>query len=155
MQIPAPVISKLSQATNILIIMSGASPDSLAASLALAGFLKKIEKPTELLSVSPKFQPLEFLAGFAAVRDHLDPVKSFVIDLSTKKTQIEELSYKKEDERLSIFIRPKRGSFAPEDVTFRSSSFPYDLRVLVGVESLENLGDVYSRNTELFVETPM
>jgi phosphoesterase RecJ-like protein len=155
MQIPAPIISKLSQATNVLIIMSGANPDSLAASLALAGFLKKIEKQTELLSVSPKFQPLEFLTGFAAVRLDLDPVKSFVIDLSTKQTAIEELSYKKEDERLSIFIKPKRGSFGPEDVTFRSSSFPYDLLVLVGVDSLENLGEVYSRNTELFFETPI
>src|SRR6185295_16411933 len=92
--------------------------------------------------------------GFAEIKEQFTVVKSFVIDLSTKRTEIEELSYKKEPGQLSIFIKPKKGQFVPTDVTFRTSNFPFDLLVLIGIDSLEKLGDIYSQNTELFFETP-
>ena len=148
-------ISKLTSANNILIIVAGNNGDSLAARLALQGFLKKLEKETEVVSYTPKFQNLDFLSGFSEVQEHFEVVKSFVIDVSTKKVAMDELSYKKDLEQLSIFIKPKKGQFGPEDVTFRSSDFPFDLLVLVGIDSLDRLGEMYSQNTELFFETPI
>ena len=65
------------------------------------------------------------------------------------------LSYKKETDRLSIFIKPKQSQFTPSDISFRTSNFPFDLIVCVGIGSLEQLGDFYNQNTELFFETPL
>lgn len=154
-QIPVNIITKISQATSVLVVVPGSSADSLSAGLAVSGFLKKLEKEVEVLAFGGKARELDFLAGFGGVKHELDAVKSFVIDLSTKKTQVDELSYKKEDERLSIYIKPKKGAFVPDDVSFRSSNFPFDLLIMIGVESLERLGDTYNLNTALFFETPV
>ncbi|HTL39622.1 MAG TPA: DHH family phosphoesterase [Methylomirabilota bacterium] len=155
MELIPQVISKITSAKNVLIIVAGNNGDSLAAGLALQGFLKKLEKETQVLSYTPKFQNLDFLPGFSQVKEEFDAVKSFVIDVSTKQVEIDELSYKKEAEQLSIFIKPKKGQFSQTDVTFRSSNFPFDLVILVGIDSLDRLGEIYSQNTELFFETTL
>ena len=155
MEITAQITSKISQAATVLIIVAGDSGDSLAAGLALQGFLKKLEKETAVLSFTPKLNKLDFLQGFREAREELDVTKSFVIDVSTKQTQIEELSYKKEVDKLSIFIKPKKGQFEKNDISFRSSNFPFDLLIMIGVDSLDRLGQLYNENTELFFETPI
>src|SRR3989344_230122 len=155
MEITAQITSKISQAATVLIIVAGDSGDSLAAGLALQGFLKKLEKETAVLSFTPKLNKLDFLQGFREAREELDVTKSFVIDVSTKQTQIEELSYKKEVDKLSIFIKPKKGQFEKNDISFRSSNFPFDLLIMIGVDSLDRLVQLYNENTELFFETPI
>src|SRR5690348_11635432 len=113
MDITPQIISKLSQANHVLIVTVGASGDSLAAGLALQHFLRKLEKEADVLAVGAKPAQFNFLPGFGDVAAGLDVAKNFVIDVSTKQTQIEELSYKKDDQRLSIFIKPKTGEFRP------------------------------------------
>jgi nanoRNase/pAp phosphatase (c-di-AMP/oligoRNAs hydrolase) len=149
------IINNISQASSVLIVTSGSSGDSLAAGLALHTFLKKLEKDSRLLSfteVSPRFG---FLPGVIDVTSRIDLTKSFVIDVATKRVQLEELSYKKEPQQLSIFLKPTGGEFAAGDITFRSSTFPFDLLILVGVANLEQLGEFYNQNSSLFFETPI
>jgi nanoRNase/pAp phosphatase (c-di-AMP/oligoRNAs hydrolase) len=149
------VITKLNQVSNILIVFSGANGDSLSSALALKTFLTKLEKEVTILSSSQLNQKFNFLPGFSDVAFSLNLKKSFVIDVNTSKSAIEELSYKKETDKLSIFIKPRDGQFSAADVNFRTSSFPYEALILIGVPSLEQLGDFYSQNTELFFETPI
>jgi nanoRNase/pAp phosphatase (c-di-AMP/oligoRNAs hydrolase) len=78
-----------------------------------------------------------------------------VIDISTKQTQVSELSYKKEGDKLSVYLKPKSGQFKPEDVTFRTSKYPHDMVVTIGVDKLESLGKFYETHAELFFETPV
>lgn len=149
------VINTISQASSILIVASGASGDSLASGLALHAFLMKLEKDAKLLSftsISPRF---DFLPNVIDAQIGIDLTKSFVIDVSTNQTQLEELSYKKGEKQLSIFLKPVKGEFNPSDITFRSSTFPFDLLILIGVAGLEQLGEFYSQNSALFFETPI
>jgi nanoRNase/pAp phosphatase (c-di-AMP/oligoRNAs hydrolase) len=155
MDVIQQIISKISEAQSILIITSGQNGDSLAASLALHAFLKKLEKDAALLSAMPVSDRFDFLPGADKVLDRIDLNKSFVIDVSTKKSQVAELSYKKETDRLSIFLKPNQGEFAGSDISFRSSNFPYDLVILIGVSSLEQLGEFYSQHAELFFDVPV
>jgi nanoRNase/pAp phosphatase (c-di-AMP/oligoRNAs hydrolase) len=155
MEVLQQIIAKITQVSSILIIVPGHNGDSLASGLALRAFLKKLEKDVTLLSpsaISPKF---DFLPGVNEVSATVDLTKSFVIDLSTKKSEVGELSYHKEEDKLSIYLKPKKGEFTAQDVSFRSSNFSYDLIILVGVSALDQLGDFYSQNTALFFETPL
>jgi nanoRNase/pAp phosphatase (c-di-AMP/oligoRNAs hydrolase) len=155
MEIIQQIITKISEVPSVLIIGNGMNGDSVAGSLALRSFLKKMEKDAVLLipgSVSDRFR---FLPQVDAIEHRIDLTKSFVIDLSTKKSSLAELSYKKEVGRLSIYLKPSSGEFTSSDVTFRTSNLPYDLVILVGISSLEQLGEFYSKYTELFFDVPM
>src|SRR5258708_915718 len=149
------IIAKISQVSSILIISSGASGDSVAAALGLRSFLKKLEKDVVLLSEQQVSEKFNFLPEVNEIKDRIDLTKSFVIDISTKKSAVEELSYKKDAEKLSIYLKPSKGEFSAPDVSFRSSMFPYDLVILIGVPSLEQLGELYSNHAELFFDVPL
>lgn len=155
MDIIQQIIGKIAQVSSILIIVPGQNGDALASGLALKSFLRKLEKDATLLSpgaITPKF---DFLPGIAEVASNVDLTKSFVIDLSTKRSEIAELNYRKEPEQLSIYLKPKKGEFTPQDVTFRTSGFPFELVIVIGVASLDQLGEFYNQNTSLFFETPV
>jgi nanoRNase/pAp phosphatase (c-di-AMP/oligoRNAs hydrolase) len=155
MDLVQQIISKISQVSNVLIVASGNNGDSLAAGLALRSFLAKLEKEVTLLSFTPVSERFHFLPDVSHVTAKIDLTKSFVIDVSTKKAKLSELSYKKEPELLSIFIKPQSGEFKPEDVSFRVSNFPFELIILLGVPDLSMLGEFYNQNASLFFETPI
>lgn len=149
------IIAKISQVKSILIVAAGSSGDSLAASLALRAFLKKLEKEVTLLSytaVSPRF---DFLPESSSVTTGIDLTKSLVINVATGRTQVAEISYKKNPDKLAIFIKPVKGEFTPDDISFDTSNFPFELVVLIGISNLEQLGDFYSKNAQLFFQTPL
>ncbi len=149
------IIAKISSAQSILIIAQNTNGDSLAASLALRAFLRKLEKDVMLLAPGPVPEKYNFLPEAALVLERIDLTKSFVIDVSTKRSEVGELSYKKEGDKLSIYLKPRTGEFTSSDISYRSSSFPYDLLILVGIPSLDQLGDFYSQNAELFFDVPI
>ncbi|MBI2356017.1 MAG: hypothetical protein HYV13_02330 [Candidatus Doudnabacteria bacterium] len=150
------IVDRLNQASNILILTPHtASADDLAASLALRGFLTKLDKETTLVSPGALSEKYNFLPQFEQVRTDLQVSKNFIIDVSTKRVAIDELSYKKEEDKLSIFIKPKNDQFTKDDVSVRTSDLPFDLVILIGVSSLDSLGEFYSKNTELFFEAPV
>ena len=147
---------RISGSSHILIIVPDSqSPDLVGSGLALYKFLQKLEKRASVVALGQTNPKLSFLPGAEVLADKLDVSKSFVIDVSTSRTQIAELSYQKSENRLSIFLKPKNGEFAPNDVSFRSSGFPYDLIVVLGLPSLDQLGEFYSENAELFFQTPV
>ncbi|MEO8065509.1 MAG: hypothetical protein ABI643_01475 [Candidatus Doudnabacteria bacterium] len=149
------IISKLSPAKSVLIIATGTNGDSLAASLALGAFLRKLEKEVTLLSYTEVSAKFGFLPESSQVQTQIDLTKSLVINVATKKIQVAELSYKKTPEQLSIILKPSKGEFTSNDITFDASNFPFDLVVMVGITGLEQLGEFYSRNAQLFFQTPV
>lgn len=158
------IIEKLGKVQNILILLPpSGTGDHFGAGLAMQSFLKKMEK--EAILVCPTSNPLEttaalqakynFLPGFNQIINKLSLTKSFVIDVSTAKSDVEELSYKKEQGRLSIFLKSSKDPFTTQDISFRNSDFPFELIITLGISSLEQLGAYYDQNTELFFETPI
>ena len=148
-------INKISQSSTILIVAPGNNGDSLAASLALQAFLKKLEKEVTFLSYTEVSSRFDFLPGIVDIIRQINLTKSLVINVATKKTQMQELSYKKNPEQLSIFLKPISGEFTPADVSFDNSNFPFDLLILIGIGSLEQLGEFYNQNAQLFFQTPI
>lgn len=148
-------INRLATATSVLILVPGSSGDGLAAGLALRAFLRKLDKDAVVLGLETVAEKFHFLPHVSEVLADVDLTKSFVIDVSAKRTAVSELTYKKEDDKLSIFLKPASGSLSEQDISFRTSSFPYDLVVVLGVGSFEQLGNFYASHTDLFFETPV
>lgn len=77
------------------------------------------------------------------------------MSLKTTTAELDELSYEVKEDRVDIFLKPKKGKFSQNDVSFRNAKFPYDLVVTLDTPSLEHLGEVYEKNRDLFFETPV
>lgn len=150
-------IERIRLASNILVLLANKpSGDATAASLALQAFLKKLEKSATVVApLNELNQKFDFLPGFSEIAQSFNFVKNFVIDVSTKKVSVQELSYKKEEDKLSIFLKPTSGQLESSDITFRNSSFPFELIICIGISSLDQLGHFYGNNAELFFETPV
>lgn len=151
------IIEKINASNSILIVLSpNPSVDQVASALGLKSFLKKLEKDVVVMNSGAQLdQRLTFLDGFLEIVNSPIITKSFVIDVSTAKTPVEELSYKNDADKISIYLKPKSGAFAVENVTFRTSNYLYQLIVTVGVQKLELLNEFYNNNAELFFETPV
>ena len=151
------VAEKLNSSSSILIVLpSVPSPDAIASGLALANFLKRMEKDAVVVASDASLNnQVDFLVGFDQVLREMNVSKSFVIKISTKRSGLSELSYKKESDHLAIHLKAKNSDFTSDDVTFATSKFPYDAVVVLGAPSLDNLGVFYSKNAELFFETPV
>lgn len=148
-------INRIAQATSVLILVPGSSGDGLASGLALRAFLKKLDKDAVVLALEEVAEKFHFLPHVSEVLKEVDLTKSFVVDVSTKRSPLAELTYKKEDDKLSIFLKPISGNLSEQDISFRTSNFPYDLVVVLGVGSFEQLGNFYAHHTDLFFETPV
>lgn len=151
------IFDRFNKAHRFLIALpQNPNGDAVGAGLALWGFLKKLEKDPEIVCAAPSLSAWSFLPNVAVIKKTLALSQSFVIALRTAGTELEELSYETHPERVDIFLKPKKGGkFSAEDVSFRSAKFPYDAIVVVDTPSLENLGEIYEANRDLFFETPV
>lgn len=150
------IFDLLHKATRILIALPlNLTGDALGSGLAMRDFLRKLEKLPEICSSSEVPAALRFLPGAEMVQADLPEAASFVISVATGAAPLGELSYEKRAAAVEIFLKPKSGKYSREDVSFQAAKFPYDLIVTLDCPSLEHLGALYERNTDLFFETPV
>lgn len=148
------IIDNLNKAKRILIALSqNPNGDALGAGLALFEFLSQLEKEPEIASSAKDFGSFGFLPKINEIKNALAVSQSFVLSVNTKDVKLDELSYDVKDGQVDIFLKPKGGKFKPQDITFGTARFPYDLIVTLDTPSLEHLGEIYEKNTDLFFET--
>ncbi|TSC66011.1 MAG: hypothetical protein G01um101477_258 [Candidatus Doudnabacteria bacterium Gr01-1014_77] len=128
--------------------------DTLGGSLALAAFLRKLNKEVEVYCEKTDFGALSFLPGISEVHHEIIFPKSFVISVKTKNAKLDELSYDMLPENVNIYLKPKEGIFTPEDVSFSNDVTQFNLIICVDVASLESLGALYEKNAEMFFAVP-
>ena len=155
-EIEQQIFDSVNKAKRILVALSqNANGDGLGAGLALFEFLKKLEKEPELVSTVGDLGPYRFLPGIENLKTEVSVFQSFVISVAKTNAQLSELSYEEQSDRVDIFLKPSSGKFSPQDVTFRTAKFPYDLIIVLDTPALEHLGVLYERNTDFFFETPI
>ncbi|MDP3741115.1 MAG: DHH family phosphoesterase [bacterium] len=148
------VFDSLNKAKRILVVLpQNPNGDALGAGLALHDFLKKLEKEPEIVTQNRDFGSYSFLPKIEVIKNSLALFQSFVVSVSTKETKLDELSYEVKHDRVEVFLKPKNGRFSPKDITFGNARFPYDLIITLDTPSLEHLGEIYEKNTDLFFET--
>jgi len=145
----------ISKSQRILIALpEHPNGDTLGGSLALAAFLRKLNKEVEVYCERKDFGSLSFLPGIEQVHHEIVFPKSFVITVKTENAKLDELSYDLLPENVNIYLKPKQGVFSPEDVSFSSDVTKFNLIICVDVASLESLGALYEKNAEMFFAVP-
>jgi len=151
------IYESVKQCTKPLITLKkDHNTDIIASSLALALWLKKLDKPAEI--VCDNFnapENLGFLTSPSIIKNELTHLRKFVISLDISENKIDKFSYKTENKKLNIYLTPKTGSFSKEDVSCSNSNFKYDLIFTLNTPDLESLKNIYEKNPDFFFNTPI
>lgn len=148
------IFDAIGKAGNVLIALpQSLSGDALGSGLALAGFLRKLEKEVEIVSAAADAGPFKFLPGVEALRTEVRPSQGFILSIATAAAPLGELSYEQHSDRVDILLKSKSGRYTAADVSMRSGKPPYNLIFALDTPSLEHLGSVYEKNRDLFFET--
>ncbi len=149
------IVSYLQKYKRILIALpESPTVDVTAAGLALASALGVLDKTVEIVSSGSVPKRATFLSGAANIHGLTLNSSQLVIKVNTTESALGELSYTTTPEKVTIFLRAKSGQFSPSDVTTSAGDYPYDLLIVLGAENPEQLGDVFSKHTELFYSLP-
>jgi nanoRNase/pAp phosphatase (c-di-AMP/oligoRNAs hydrolase) len=147
----------LLQKSQIVLIALAKNPsnDAIGSALALSRFLSKQEKEVEIVCDSEPQKTLSFLSGLDNIRKNISKNESFVISVNTESVKLDELSYHTLDNRVDIYLQAQGGQkFKPENISFNIQPPVYDLIICLDTPSLEQLGDSYSQNASMFLDTP-
>jgi len=130
--------------------------DAIASAVALSLYLEKLGKRVDIVCDNFSLpQNLKFLKKAGNIKDSFPHLQKFVITVDVDKTGLNELSYDIKDDKLRIFVTPKQGFLARENIRTAQSDFKYDLIFILDTQELEGLGSLYDNNTELFYNQPI
>ncbi len=141
----------INQSDNILIIFKkDYSLDMVASALALALFLKKLDKKATIICEKNDFPP-EYLSLplIEEIKNNFSSLEKSLISIDISKTNIKELSYALEKNKLNIFITHEKGYFAPEEIS-NLSVIPFDLIFVLCAEDLNLLGESFENHKKIF-----
>jgi len=155
---PVQQIFEAIKKSNHILITFRKNPngDSIASALALALLLKKMNKPTDIISdgfTLPK--NLDFLPEAKKIIPALTNLKKIIISLDLKENKINDFSYDVKEDKLNIFITPENSLFDQKKINITNSDFRYDLIFTVDTYDLESLGKIYDQNAEFFLHMPI
>lgn len=130
--------------------------DAIASALALKTLLEKMHKSADVVVGGyTTLKQLNFLVGSTAIKPTLDHLQKFIVKIDVSKSPVETLSYDIKDGTLSIYITPKEGILSKNELRTASTSFKYDLVIILATPDLASLGTAFCNNTDLFYKTPV
>ena len=148
------VFSQIKKSETILVCV-GKNPngDALGSALGFYSALKKIGKKTDLISPTAIPEKYLFMPSSDAIAHKLEGARDYVLSVDIDKERLQQLRYEVQNNKLKIFITSSMGEIEEKDIALESSKFRYDLIITFGLQDLEDLGDIYDKNPELFYET--
>lgn len=151
----------LKNAKRILIIAGQPTNDVIAASIALALYIKDIfNKEAQLVCFDQRIRELisSELVSMHQIDTQLESMLlRIVVDHSG--TKLDSLNYYKDledEDKLVLDIKPVSREFdIAKRVSFSKKGLDYDVVITVGVSNLESLGQAYTENEEMFEKATM
>lgn len=151
-------IEKLLEGKKNILIAFGKenTGDAIASAIAIALFLDNKGIKSDIVSDTFSLpNAFKFLPKSDNIKASLGSLKKFIITIDTSDSGVEELSYDTRDNLLRIFVTPKKGFIRKGKVEMAESEFTYDLIITVGTADMLALGEVYTKHTEFFHQTPL
>ncbi|MFB6181905.1 MAG: bifunctional oligoribonuclease/PAP phosphatase NrnA [Candidatus Magasanikbacteria bacterium] len=130
--------------------------DAIASALALSLFLEKHGKNAEIVvdnfSLPKKYQ---FLEGADKIQSGFEELQNFIIAANIKDRGLKNISYETKDDELRIYINPEEGMLDETDLRGVKSEYKYDLIFTVDTQSLDDLGEIHEKHSDLFHTLPI
>jgi len=151
---------KLLDNSNNILLVTPPSPnhDLITSTIALYSLLQNQNKEVTLLnnSFTTNNSSLSFLPQPAKKDfiDGLDGTRDFLLIFNTKYNKIINITTDKKEDETIIRLTPEKGTIDPRDFSLAPADFKYDLVIILGAPTLETLGEIYQKNTDLFFEIP-
>ena len=151
---------KLLENSNNILLVTPPAPnhDLIASSIVFYNFLKNQKKEVTILDNS--FQNNNASLSFLTqpkkedfISD-LDGTRDFLLIFNTKYIKIINIATDKKEDETIIRLTPEKGTIDPRDFSLAPADFKYDLVIVIGAPTLETLGEIYQKNTDLFFEIP-
>ena len=89
------------------------------------------------------------------INPRLENLRQFVIELDATKTKVDELSYEIKQDKLYVYLSPKKGFWDQKDVRTSTSGYRFDLIICIGSPDYESCAHLYSENPDFFFRTPI
>jgi len=139
----------------LVCVAKGSGTDGHASALGLARVMERLDKQPLVVSADPQQNNLDFLTDHARIQDTVENLQRFVIELDASKTHVKELSYELKNEKLFVYLSPKKGRWESQDVRLSSDPYQYDLIVSIGAPDLEGCAPFYTEHPDFFFHTPI
>lgn len=146
----------LNKYNNFLIAVPeiGVNIDKIVSSLSLCLGLETIGKTAQVVTSGQVPERLSFLSEVSKVEKLVRGSSKLTVLLNTQHAELSELSYEQLPGQVSIYLQAKNGQFKSDDVSVKQDRPNYDAIVTVGAETLEQLGETFANNTDLFYTLP-
>lgn len=144
----------LENSKNIAICVTSVGDlDKISSALLLSKIFRAQGKSSAILfPVRPSKKVIDFLEKYDCnYQTNIDPVR-YVIRIDYSKTPIEKVSYDTDEEhgKINFFITPKGKEFDFDNVEYDKVGIEFDMTILIGAKSSQEMGHIYNDNTSLF-----
>lgn len=130
--------------------------DDIVTAYSIAALLSKLQKTTTIVSsggTAPK--ELAFLKATDTIKGDLQQLKKLTINVRSAHAKIDNLSYTINGDTLSIQLEPKTGMWLKEDIEVVTDAYKYDLIITIGVQDLEQVGELFQQYQDFFFDVPI
>ena len=153
----AAAVTLLQSAKSVAIFpVSVEDIDAAASSLALTQALKNRGIEVHFFAGAALPKMLSFLSGSDLVEKDFSPRGELTIRIPTEKTAAEGLTYWRDEKALEINVAARQGIWSSRDIQIQNQwHSPADVLVVVGAPRLALLGPRFTKNPEIFYQTPL
>jgi nanoRNase/pAp phosphatase (c-di-AMP/oligoRNAs hydrolase) len=144
------------EAAQEILILTAEKPtrDAVAASWSLSHLLTSLGKKPVVLQTKAD-DSFSFLAPPEKMESEIKGARDFVLSFDTKRNKITDFRTENKIDSFDIYITPEKAAIDPRDFSFIPAKFKYDLVIILGCQSLESLGTLSEKNSDLFFEVPI
>ncbi len=154
MSVEITQINKLLEDASNILITGPKNPNLDVVSTAAAWYLVLSAKNKKVdLAFDGSFNLYSFIPRQVNFKKHLENLSNFRIALNVGNAKVRQLSYDINDRELVIDIVPEGGVFRDKDVRTEVGDYKYDLIIILGADSLESLGEIFSNDRHFFQVT--
>jgi len=148
--------NQINTSQSILILTKPkASSDALSASWGFFHLLKNLGKDPVILENNSQAEKLKFLTPPDKREKRIVGARDFVLSFNTKYNKVVNYHIEEKEDTFEIYITPEKEVIDPRDFSFLPAKFKYDLIAVIGCQSLEDLGELKEKNSDLFFELPI
>ncbi len=147
---------QIEKAESILILTKpDATCDAVAASWGLFHLFKSLGKNPAVLANDACDGKMKFLAAPEKREPQITGARDFVLSFDTKRNKIIDFRTEQKNGAFEIYVTPEKGMIDPRDFSFIPAKFKFDLLLVLGCSTLDQLGELKEKNSDLFFEVPL